>query len=125
LTVLDASALLAFLFAEAGGESVGRVLGESCVSTVNLSEVLARFARDGHDPAAVSARIAATSLEIVPFTARQAELAAAILPACRPLGLALGDRACLALAIDRAVPAWTADRVWLDLDVNVEIRAIR
>ena len=48
MTVLDASALLAFLFREPGHEAVTTVIGDCCISTVNLSEVLGRFARDGH-----------------------------------------------------------------------------
>ena len=43
----------------------------------------------------------------------------------RPLGLSLGDRACIALAEELAAPALTADRSWLRLDVDVEIRVIR
>ena len=125
MRVLDASALLAFLFREAGGEEVGTVLVDSCMSTVNLAEVLSRFARDGHDPTVVSARIGDLPVEIVPFSMRHAELAAALLPLCRPLGLSLGDRACLAVAIDRRAAAWTADRSWLDLVSEVEIHSIR
>jgi PIN domain nuclease of toxin-antitoxin system len=123
--IVDASALLAFLFVEAGHEIVGGELERSAISTVNLSEVLGRFARDGHDPGALLARLAATSLEIVPFGARQAVAAARIEPATRPLGLSLGDRACLALALARGTPALTADRAWSTLDVGVEVRVIR
>ena len=46
MTVLDASALLAFLFRETGHEQVAAALDSACLSTVNLSEVLGRFARD-------------------------------------------------------------------------------
>ncbi len=49
MMVLDASALLALLFREAGHEIVTNYLQEGYLSTVNLSEVLGRFARDGHD----------------------------------------------------------------------------
>jgi len=37
---LDASALLAFLFREPGQEIVAQELGKSCISSVNLAEVL-------------------------------------------------------------------------------------
>lgn len=123
--MLDASALLAFLFDEAGGEAVGKVIATGCCSSVNLAEVLSRFARHGHDPAMVAARIDQTGLEIVPFSARHAEVAARLVPACRAFGLSLGDRACLALAIDRQTTAWTADRAWLRVDAGVATHAIR
>lgn len=44
-------------------------------------------------------------------------------PRTRGLGLSLADRACLALAIRLAVPAFTADRMWAD--AGVEVRMIR
>jgi PIN domain nuclease of toxin-antitoxin system len=122
---LDASALLAFLFREAGHDAVARHIDRCCLSTVNLAEVLGRFARDGHDPNDVLARLAATSIEIVPFGPRDAAAAAALVPATRPLGLSLGDRACLALAAVRDIPALTADRIWADLDVAVTIEIAR
>lgn len=125
MIVLDASALLAFLFREDGHERVAESADRGCLSAVNLSEVLGRFARDGHDPFEVLARIRETSIEIVPFDAEQAALAAALLPAVRSMGLSLGDRACLALAVSREIPALTADRSWKDLDIGVEVRLIR
>ena len=125
MIVLDASALLAFLFREAGQDRVAEVVDRSCISAVNLCEVLGRFACDGHDPVEVLNRIRETSIEIVPFDSDQAALAAALAPALRPRGLSLGDRACLALAVSRAVRALTADRAWIDLDVGVEVRLVR
>lgn len=123
--MLDASAVLAFLFREPGAARVAEVLESSCLSSVNLSEVLARFARDAHDPYEVAARLRASSLEVVAFTESEAVVAASLVPATLPLGLSLGDRACLALALIRGVPALTADGCWADLDVGVDIEVIR
>lgn len=125
MIVLDASALLAFLFGEPGHERVGPRLGDACISAVNLSEVLARFARDGHDVREVLERIQASPVETAPFLAEDAALAAALVPVTAPLGLSLGDRACLALAAARKAPAWTADRTWRSLDTAVEVEVIR
>jgi PIN domain nuclease of toxin-antitoxin system len=104
---------------------VARHIEASCISAVNLSEVLGHFARDGHDPALVLERLRATSIEVVPFGPAEAADAAALVPATRKLGLSLGDRACLALARDRGVPAVTADRTWSDLDVGVSVEVVR
>ncbi len=125
MIALDASALLAFLFDEAGGERVGAVIERGCLSAVNLSEVLGRFARDGHDPDLVARRIEATPIEVVPFGAADAALAARLVPATRSLGLSLGDRACLALALARGIPAMTADRDWLQLEIGLAIESVR
>jgi PIN domain nuclease of toxin-antitoxin system len=125
MTALDASAVLAFLFQERGGEIVAGVIAGSCLSTVNLSEVLGRFAKDGHDAHVVGLRLAAAGLEMVPFLAEDAALAASLRPQTDPLGLSLGGRACLALALARGVPVLTADRQWGALDLGIEIRLIR
>lgn len=121
MIALDASALLAFLFQEAGHEQVATYIDDCCLSTVNLSEVIGRFTRDGHDPQLVLRQIMATSIEIVPFSSSQAALAAALLPQTRPLGLSLADRACLSLALARNIPALTADLVWLQAKLDLEI----
>jgi PIN domain nuclease of toxin-antitoxin system len=125
MIALDASALLAFLFRERGSRHVAEVIDEACLSTVNLSEVLVRFARDGMNVHEATRQIAATTIEIVSFSAHHAQLAAELLPVARPLGLSLGDRACLALAQARDVPAVTADRAWRKLDVGIELIVIR
>ena len=125
MIVLDASALLAFLFREPGHEQVAEAMADACISTVNLAETLGRFARDGHDPDPIARRLAGTTLESVPFSATQATTCARLLPQTKTLGLSLGDRACLALAIDRRIPVITADREWAALQVDIEVRMIR
>ena len=125
MIVLDASALLAFMFREEGHEQVGRRIHASCLSTVNLSEVLERFTRDGQDSRQVLERIAATSIEVVPFSEEQAAIAAELAPKTGKLGLALGDRACLALALSRGIDALTADQAWSRLDIGVRVRVVR
>lgn len=125
MIALDASALLAFLFRERGSDRVAPHVDESCLSAVNLSEVIGRFVRDGHDHRVVLERILATSIEIVPFGRSEAALAASLIPATRALGLSLGDRACLALAMKRDIPALTADRTWSRLSLDLEIEVVR
>ena len=125
MIALDASALLAFLFAEKGHEEVAECLDDSCISTVNLAEVASRFARDGHDPRELCQRIVDSSIEIVPFLTSDAAIAAALVPITQEYGLSLGDRACLALAMTRQMPALTADRAWASLKLPVQVRLIR
>jgi PIN domain nuclease of toxin-antitoxin system len=125
MIALDASALLAWLFREPGHEVVAEHLGSACLSAVNLSEVIGRFARDGHDAGGVAERLATLPVEVVPFGAAEARDAAALLPVTKPLGLSLGDRACLALARSRGIPALTADRAWLEVASGVDVRVVR
>lgn len=125
MIALDASALLAFLFAEPGHEQVAAQLDAACLSTVNLAEVAARFARDGHDPREVCRRIASSPVEIVPFLATDSAIGAALVTVTQKHGLSLGDRACLALAMARGIPALTADREWKALRLPIPVQLIR
>jgi ribonuclease VapC len=125
MIVLDASALLAFLFREPGHEQVAVVLGSSYISTVNQAEVIGRFVRDGFDSKQVLQRLSATPVNFIAFSSEQAAIAARLLPQTRPLGLSLGDRACLALALQRKLPVMTADRTWAQLNVGVSVQMIR
>lgn len=83
------------------------------------------FVRDGHEPDTVLGRIRSTPLEIAPFLASAAALAAALEPATRGRGLSFADRACLALGLARAQPVVTADGGWAGLDVAIEVHLIR
>jgi len=123
--VLDASALLALVFQEAGTAVVEQHLAESCMSTINLAEVLAKVARDDMDVAALREGLERSAIEWVPFGFDDAEQAALLVPATRAHGLSLGDRACLALAKARNLPVLTGDKAWAKVDVGVEIRLIR
>lgn len=115
MIAVDASALLALLFREPGHERVAAALASAVASTVNMAEVLGRFARDGHDTGEVRKRLLGSEVEWVAFRTRQAEICAQLLPKTRELGLSLGDRACLSLGLLRKCPVLTADRAWLKL----------
>lgn len=124
MIVLDASALLALLQREPGEDEVAAVLDAGRLSTVNLSEVLARLGRDGHDPSLVLSKLRRSRLLFDPFDSEQAEAAARIAPLVRPFGLSFADRACLALAKRLDLPAMTADRAWLELPAEVGVRVV-
>ena len=125
MIVLDASALLAFMFREPGHELVGEFIQHSCMSNVNLGEVLARFSRDGRAVSNIRAALEETSIQFVDFSGDQAQISAELAPAGRKIGLSLGDRACLSLAINRHLPVLTADQIWLEVALPIEVRTIR
>jgi ribonuclease VapC len=125
--VLDASALLALLLAERGGDEVGTVLANSVMTTVNLGEVVGHFARNGAREADIRLVLDPLPIERMPFDEDLAFAAGLLLPATRKAGLSFGDRACLALAARLNVRALTADRSWFAIAkaVGVDIRPIR
>jgi ribonuclease VapC len=126
--ILDTSTVLALLFREPGQDAVQAALREgAAMSAVNFSETISRLVRDG-----MAADRAATALSALPialhdFDAELAVQAGGMFVQTRPLGLSLGDRACLALARREALPALTGDRAWLQAGplVGVEVRLIR
>lgn len=130
-TVLDASALLAYLRDEPGADVVADAVATGAViSTVNLGEVLSRVADRGADPARVARQMTdrgllGGALAVEPFTTADAIEIARLRPLTRDLGLSLGDRACLALASRLDAPVLTADSAWSTLDLPLELRPIR
>ncbi len=123
--VLDASALLAFLHDEPGGEVVSQVLEGASVSAVNWSEVLQKALQRNVDIEGMQQEFTEVGVTFEPFTPQQAEIAAYLWPRGRNHGLSLADRACLALAMDKALPVLTVDRVWGALGLDIEVRVIR
>lgn len=124
-SVLDSSALLAYLFEEPGADIVARELVSGIISAVNMGEVATKLIDRGFSPAQVSATIDDMPLTIHAFELRDAVGVAFEREATRDQGLSLGDRACLALARRLGLPALTADRVWAALDLGIEVRLIR
>ncbi|MEF3168219.1 MAG: type II toxin-antitoxin system VapC family toxin [Deltaproteobacteria bacterium] len=125
--ILDASAVLAWLWQEPGGQEMDEILsaGGCLMSTVNAAEVLTKALELGLPPDHATVLLDSLDVEIVAHDRQQAVEAALLRPITRHLGLSLGDRACLALARSLSAPAVTADRAWLSLDAGVEIQCIR
>jgi ribonuclease VapC len=122
--VLDASAILALLHDEPGGDAVVALLPASVISSVNWAEVLQKSNRYGIDTEGMSGDLRALGVEIPAYDVEDAE-ATADLWAAGAQHLSLGDRACLALARRRGLVAVTADRGWQGLDIGIEIQTIR
>jgi PIN domain nuclease of toxin-antitoxin system len=129
--VCDASALLAYLFAEPGEDVVADALSDGAhLSIVNLAEALSVIASRGADPADVvegltERGVLGHALIVEPFTRADAIRAALLRPLTREQGLSLANRACIALARRLGLPALTADRAWADVDLDVRITFLR
>ncbi len=123
--VLDASALLAVLYREPGAVVVEPYLGEASMSTVNFAEVITRLADSGLPRTSIRSVLMEYQLNLVPFDESQAYWAGFLRPETRFRGLSFGDHACLSLAMTLRLPAVTADLVWGDLPLGIEVRVIR
>ena len=123
--VLDSSAILAVLLGEPGAERVLAIKSQAVASSVNLAEVQTKLVNAGMDAAIAWWHITEMKLVSVPFNDDQAREAGSLVQITRPYGLSLGDRACLALALERKAPVYTTDRAWTQLGLDLKIEVIR
>jgi ribonuclease VapC len=123
--VLDASALLAAMLGEPGAEIVAPLLADARVSAVNVAEVIAKLQERGVPEGDIDESLADLDLDIVAFDAAQARRAGLLRAPTRKAGLSLGDRACLALALETGAMAVTADAAWPGAGTEASIRLIR
>ena len=119
--VIDASAALAHLLDEAGGDWVVPHLKDGLISAVNLSEVVTRLVRAGADPM----RADYLGWTVMDHDADLAHRTGRLWPWTAHLGLSLADRACLALAQREGLAVLTGDRAWAALDLGVDVVLIR
>lgn len=122
---MDASALLALIQGEAGGENVGPMLPQAAISAVNFCETVQRLRRGGMPVESVMMVLTPLVPEPVPFDQETAYIAASIHEKTRGQGISFGDCACLALATMLGVPAVTAERRWDQCDIGVQVIRIR
>ena len=122
--VLDASAVLALLNREPGGERVEHYLADGVISAVNAAEVLSKLVDAGLTPGESKESLSLLGLRILGFELRDAEAVAALRTRTKSKGLSLGDRACLALGLRLDVVVVTAERSWAALKIG-QIDTIR
>jgi PIN domain nuclease of toxin-antitoxin system len=123
--VFDASTLLISINREPGLEVVSAIEDEIVISSVNYAEVVTKLALGSMSPDAIENAVSEYPMIILPFTDRLAMMAGLLASRTRHRGLSLGDRACLALAMELKLPVVTADRTWADLDLGIDIRQVR
>jgi PIN domain nuclease of toxin-antitoxin system len=122
---LDASALLALINQEPGSEKVAAVISTACMSSVNVAEVVSKLMDKGFSEVEIREIFGALKLLIIPFDEEQGFIAGLLRADTKSLGLSLGDRACLSLAIQQKLSVLTADRVWAGLQLGLNIQMIR
>ena len=124
--VLDASAVLAVIQHERGEERLtSDVLSQAVISTVNLAEVQSKLVKNGYSPAQGWEDTLKLVASVELFTSDQARIAGDLIAVTEKLGLSLGDRSCLALAIALKAPVYTTEQAWRGLKLGVPIHVIR
>jgi PIN domain nuclease of toxin-antitoxin system len=123
--VIDASAVLAFLNRERGGIEALQLFPEALVCAVNVAEIVQVGIRRGRNPGADLELLSVAGLSIVDVDIKIARLAGELEKTTREHDISLADRFCLALGIARNLPVLTADRVWEDLKLPLEVKRLR
>ena len=116
---------MALLRGETGADAVAACLSWAVVSAVNQAEVQTKLVSAGMEEQVAWWHIAELKCESAPFDEDQARIAGGLVKITQPFGLSLGDRACLALAIQRQATALTTDRAWKNLNLGIQIEVIR
>ncbi len=128
-TVLDASAVLAFLQGEPGADIVLSALeSDPClVSAANQAEIISKSLDYGLTLSTLLVLLDELNYSVVEITAADGVAAGAMRAKTRQLGLSLGDRLCLALGQRLGAKVLTADRPWLKIakPLGVSIQSIR
>ncbi len=117
--VLDASAILAFVFDEQGADEVESALAVSVVPAIGWAEILQKVRQHGGDAELVASTLGQLGLVVEAADAIDARMAALLWQPGR--GLSLADRFCLALGQLLDVPIWTCDRDWAGVDDRVVV----
>jgi PIN domain nuclease of toxin-antitoxin system len=129
ITVLDASAILAFLQGEPGEDRVGQALqkGPCVVSAANQADVIAKCLDRGGAPDTIQLILNELDYAVIDSTAADGMQAGWMRRETRSAGLSLGDRLCLAAAQRLKARVLTADRPWVDVAplLGVDICCIR
>lgn len=124
--VLDASAVLALVREEPGADKVVPHIGKAAVSAVNFQEIVKELLVSGLGEPTIRELLDELRLDVRAHDADAAYAAAALHVQTREYGRGLGDRSCLALAMQLGVPALTADREWKKVKVkNLKVEHIR
>ena len=124
--VLDASAVLALVRDEPGADKAAPHVGRAAISAVNLQEIIKELLLSGLGEATTRELLDELRLDVRAHDVGAAYAAAGLHAQTRQYGRGLGDRSCLALALQLGVPALTADREWKKVRVkNLKLEHIR
>lgn len=124
-TVIDTSVLLAFTFDEKHAVDPDEILSQAAMSAVNHAEAISLLRQRNISDAVIADTLRDFALRTLSFDQEAAEIAGMPIPKGLPLGIGLGDCAFIATGISRGAIIYTADRDWLKLDIDADIRLIR
>jgi PIN domain nuclease of toxin-antitoxin system len=120
--IVDSSAIIALAKGEFGADAiVPNYLGRGLISAINLAEFVQVLRRFDMDPESYLRSFEQTGMRTIPDDAVRARVAGNLERETSRWGLSLGDRFCIALAMEKRLPVLTTDRIWQDAGLGIEI----
>ena len=116
--VFDASAVLTLVRDEPGAEKVAAHIGHAAISAVNLQEVVKELLLSGLDEPTIRELLGELRLDVRAHDLEGAFVAARLHEQTGSFGHGLGDRSCMALALQLGTPVLTANREWKKVKVR-------
>lgn len=123
--IFDASAVLAMLQDEPGSEMAASMLGEGCITSANLSEVISKLVQKNVPDDVIARVMSQLGLPVLDITESIGERAGYLYAQTHRLGLSLGDRLCLAATLETGLKAITADTLWTEVGQGTDVVCIR
>ena len=118
--------MLALVRGEPGGDKVVEHIGRASISAVNVQEVIKELLLSELDEPTIREVLGEHRLDVRAHDTEAAYAAAALHAQTKQFGRGLGDRSCMALALQLGLPAVTADKEWRKVKVKgLKIEQIR
>jgi PIN domain nuclease of toxin-antitoxin system len=118
--VFDSSAIITLFAKEKGYEFIKKYIKDGIISSVNIAEVYKYCINIQHLTEEDTRKlITMLDIRIIDFTNDQALVTAMLVEPTKKYGLSLGDRACIALAIEGQYSVITCDTIWQKVDVGI------
>lgn len=125
IVILDASALLALINQEKGADIVQGYFPHIAMSAVNIAEVATVLHQTGVPTDEITMLLNDVVQTVIPFEKKHIYHTAFLREKTKHLGLSFADRVCLALGLMNQQTIITADRVWGQLQLGVDLKIIR
>lgn len=126
LYVVDSSVVIAYFLGKNGENNARKYINNAVISSVNYTEIISRlYQKTDISFEEIIQKLEALNFNVMLYDRAQAISAAQLHASTRSHGLSYGDCACLALALEKELPAVTADKEWTELDIDTEVICIR
>lgn len=123
--IIDASAVLAYLFKEPGADIIERYIKDGlAITTVNLTEVILKLKTLPISQAETISSLSNLGMETIDYNQSLMRATAQLDWPRRPY-LALADKICLGAGNYFKYPVITADKLWTKHDLPIKIHLIR